>query len=127
MRKFQDLLVWQKAHRLVLDVYRAPTKFPQEERYGLVSQMRRAAVLVPANIVEGHRRRSKREFVNFVSIARGSLEELRYYIQLSKDLAYLPPSGTGSLDDAADEIGRMPHGLKAYVNKEMADEKTRLA
>src|SRR3989338_1345756 len=90
MKRFEALIVWQKAHQLVLDIYQATARYPREERYGLVAQMRRAAVSIPANIVEGHKRASKREFANFMSIAVGSLEELKYYVHLSADLHYLP-------------------------------------
>lgn len=77
-RTFQDLAVWQKAHQLALHTYRLTASFPAAERYGLVSQMRRAAVSVPANIAEGFRKRSSRAKFNFHNIAQGSLEELRY-------------------------------------------------
>ena len=77
LHRFQDLLVWQKAHDLALKVYKATREFPADERFGLVSQMRRAAVLVPANIAEGFKKRGQRDKANFYNIAEGSLEELR--------------------------------------------------
>ena len=124
MKRFQDLLVWQKAHVLALGIYRVTKRFPNEERHGLVSQMRRAAVSVPANLVEGHKRTSKRDFANFLSIAESSLEELKYYLLLSRDLGYLTTDVSNSLYDTAEEIGRMLHGLKAYVRKEISNAKT---
>jgi four helix bundle protein len=88
-RTFEDLAVWRKAHALVLLVYRVTSGFPDTERYGLVSQMRRAAVSVPANIAEGFRKRSSPDKLKFYNIAQGSLEELRYYVILTRDLDYL--------------------------------------
>jgi len=88
VRSFEDLLVWQKAHQLVLAIYKATKLFPKEEQYGLVSQIRRAAVSVPANIAEGFRRRTKADKQRFLTIAHGSLEEVRYYLILSQDLGY---------------------------------------
>jgi four helix bundle protein len=114
LERFEDLLVWQKAHQLVLDVYRMTGGFPTEERFGLVSQMRRAAVSVPANIAEGFKKRSEKDKANFYNIAQGSLEELRYYLILARDLGYV--RDTTPQADASLEIGRMLHGLiKAVV------------
>jgi four helix bundle protein len=75
--RFGDLAVWQKAHQMVLQVYRITGSFPAEERFGLTSQMRRAAVSVPANLAEGFKKRGVRDKLNFYNIAQGSLEELR--------------------------------------------------
>ena len=91
--RFGDLAVWQKAHQMVLQVYRITGSFPAEERFGLSSQMRRAAVSVPANLAEGFKKRGVRDKLNFYNIAQGSLEELRYYLILSKDLGYIPDNG----------------------------------
>lgn len=77
IKKFKDLVVWQKAHNLTLEIYKITQKFPPDEKYGIVSQMRRAAYSIPANIVEGHSRKSKKEFLQFLNIAKGSLEELK--------------------------------------------------
>ncbi len=87
-RSFRDLAVWQKAHTFVLGVYRLTQSFPKEEKFGLVSQMRRAAVSVPANIAEGFRKRGKADKVRYLNIAEGSLEESRYYLILAADLRY---------------------------------------
>jgi four helix bundle protein len=80
---FQDLRVWQKAHEVVLDIYRLTAAFPREELFGLTAQVRRAAVSVPANIAEGFVKRGKSDKVRFYNIAQGSLEEVRYYLILS--------------------------------------------
>jgi four helix bundle protein len=87
-RTFQDLLVWQKAHQLVMGVYRYSAGFPKSETYGLAPQFRRAAVSVPANIAEGFRKAGKPDKVRFMNIAQGSLEECRYYLILARDLEY---------------------------------------
>lgn len=118
MKTFNDLLVWQKAHQLVIETYHLTQQFPAEERYGLTQQMRRAVVSVAANIAEGHQRSSKREFLRFLDIAHGSLDELKYYLILSKDLRYLNGSCV-ELCKRAEEIGRMLNGLKAHVKREV--------
>ena len=85
---FLDLMVWQKAHRFVLEVYVLTAAFPKPETYGLSLQMRRAAVSIPANIAEGFRRRGKADKARFMNIAEGSVEECRYFLILAKDLGY---------------------------------------
>ena len=85
---FQDLIVWQKAHQFVLLVYRYSETFPKKELYGLISQLRRAAVSIAANIVEGFKKKTKPDKVRYLNIAQGSLEECRYYLILAKDLGY---------------------------------------
>jgi four helix bundle protein len=87
-RSFGDLIVWQKAHRLVLGIYRLSESFPGKEIYGLTSQLRRAAVSIPANIAEGFKKRGRADKARFLNVAQGSLEECRYYLILSKDLKY---------------------------------------
>ena len=83
-KSFEDLFVWKKAHELVLNVYKATKKYPRDELYGLVSQMRRASVSVPANIAEGFKKRTAAEKSRFLTIAHSSLDEIRYYMILSK-------------------------------------------
>jgi four helix bundle protein len=87
-KTFEDLIVWQKAHQFVLSVYRLSQGFPRSEAYGLSSQMRRAAVSIPANIAEGFRKRGDADKLRFLNIAQGSLEESRYYLILTRDLDY---------------------------------------
>jgi four helix bundle protein len=91
-RKFQDLIVWQKAHKFVLSVYQMTKVFPKEELYGLTSQLRRSAISIAANIAEGFRKNSKLDKIRFFNIAQGSLEECRYYLILVKDLEYADSS-----------------------------------
>ena len=106
---FRQLAVWRQAHQLVLDVYRKTSTFPAEERYGLISQMRRAAISVPANIAEGYKRRGSRDKVRFYNLAEASLEELRYYLILCHDLGLM---GEGvELESTAGEVSRMLGGL----------------
>src|ERR1022692_698734 len=111
-RTFQDLLVWQKAHRFVLGVYALTAVFPKQETYGLSRQMRRAAVSIPANIAEGFRRRGKADKARFMNIAEGSLEESHYYLILARDLGY---AETGSLVIALDEISRLLHAYSTAI------------
>jgi four helix bundle protein len=87
-KSFRDLIVWQKSHQFVLGVYQISDTFPKKEIYGLISQLRRAAISVPANIAEGFRKKTKNEKLRFMNIAQGSLEESRYYLILAQDLKY---------------------------------------
>ena len=103
-KSFEDLIVWQRAHRLVLEVYRVTGSFPRHEMYGLVTQLQRAAVSVPANVAEGFRRRGKADKLRFLNIAQGSLAESRYYLILSKDLGY---AKTDSIKKDLEEVSRL--------------------
>ena len=86
---YKDLIVWQKSYRLVLEIYKISENFPENERYGLVSQIRRAAVSIPSNIAEGYGRNYNKEYKQFLSIAYGSLCELETQYLLSIDLKYI--------------------------------------
>jgi four helix bundle protein len=108
-RSFEDIIAWQKAHALVLAVYRVSRSFPQDELYGLTSQLRRAATSVPANIAEGFKKRSRPEKVRILNIAEASLEEARYYLRLAIDLEYMPAN---ELPTKALEVARI---LGAYI------------
>lgn len=88
-KSFTDLKVWQDGHQLALAVYRASEAFPQKEQFGLTSQLTRAASSVTANITEGFERKSKREFIQFLAIARGSIAETQNHLLLARDLGYL--------------------------------------
>jgi four helix bundle protein len=107
--RFQDLKVWQEGHKLVLMVYRITKKFPGEEKFSLVSQMRRAAISIPANIAEGFKRRGLQDKIRFYNTAEGSLEELKYFFILAKDLEYT--RSNGELVDQANTVGRLLYGL----------------
>jgi four helix bundle protein len=87
-RSFQDLMVWQKSHEMVLMIYKYSESFPRQEAFGLTSQFRRAGISVPANIAEGFKKRGKKDKIRFLNIAQGSLEECKYYLLLARDLNY---------------------------------------
>ena len=116
MKTFRDLKVWQKAHELTLAVYKTTSNFPSEEKYGLCSQLRRAAASVPTNVVEGYRRKGGKEFLRFLNIAEGSLEETKYHLILSRDLGYLNLAEYVRLNGLCDEVGRMLRGLERSLS-----------
>ncbi len=111
IKTFRDLNVWQKSHNLVLEIYKLTRYFPKEERYGLVSQLRRSTISVATNIVEGFKRKSRKDYAHFISIADGSLEEAKYQILLIKDLGYIKEEDFFKLNNMCDEIGRMLCGF----------------
>ena len=111
IESWKDLEVWQVAHRLVLMVYDITRNFPSEERFRLTDQLCRAAVSVPTNIAEGKGRVSLREYLQFLSIARGSVEEVKYLLLLGRDLAYISESSYSELLNGYDQVGRMLNGL----------------
>lgn len=108
---FKNLIVWQKAYEFVLSVYKYTQKFPASELYGLTSQLRRAVVSLSANIAEGRERQHKKEFLQFLSIARGSLGEDETYLMLARDLNYFNEAVFSGLDEQRKEIGRLLRGL----------------
>ena len=107
LKSYRELLVWQKAINLVVDSYRATAGFPKSETYGLMSQIRRAATSIPANIAEGYGRGSRKEYLQFLMIAQGSLKELETHLIVAEKPAYLTNSQTERLLSSADELGRM--------------------
>jgi four helix bundle protein len=110
-RSFEDVGIWKKAHQFVLDVYKITEKFPKHEIYCLTSQLRRAAISIPANFAEGFRKSSKPDKLRFYGIAISSLEECRYYLRLASDLGY---AETANLRGNLEEISRM---LTSYMSK----------
>jgi len=114
IEKFEQLEAWKGAHNPVLDVYRNTKTLPPDERFGLVSQMRRAAVSVPANIAEGFKRRTRPDKRHFYNIAQASLEELRYYFILCRDLGYKLEHG--ALLENGDRAARILYGLVKAVS-----------
>ena len=112
VRTFRDLIVWQKAHLLVLGIYKVTKSFPSEEKFGLASQLRRSAASVPTNIVEGYKRKSRKEFLHFLNMAESSLEETKYHLLLARDLGYVEESEFMQLSNLCDEVGRMLSGLQ---------------
>ncbi len=115
IKHFREIVVWQKSHQLVMDIYQVTKYFPKEEIYGLTSQMRRASSPVPANIVEGFTRESIKEQKRFYEIADGSLAELKYFLILSFDLGCLNRSVFEKLLQKAEEVGRLLYGWKSGV------------
>jgi four helix bundle protein len=118
MGDYRDLLAWKRAHQLALGIYRSTGSFPDRERYGLVAQLRRAAVSVVSNIAEGTGHRSDRQLTRFVRIARGSVCEVECQLLLSRDLGYLTPEGWASLNADCREVSKMLNGLIDSVYKE---------
>jgi four helix bundle protein len=108
-KTFEDLVVWQKAHQLVLAIYKLTKHFPREEIFGLTSQFRRAAISVAANIAEGFKRATVPDKLRHLNIAQGSLEEVRYYLILSHDLQY------GETLDLRDDSGEVSRILEGYM------------
>ena len=108
---YEDLKVWRLAMDLVLEVYCATSSFPKHEIYGLTSQMRRAAVSIPSNIAEGKGRFSRKELLQFLYHARGSLLELQTQITIARKLGFLTPGDGKKLTDLAAEVGRLLNGL----------------
>jgi four helix bundle protein len=124
MQGHRDLIAWQKAMELVVDIYVVTKGLPKEETYGLISQMRRAAVSIPSNLAEGHGRSSKREFHQFIGIARGSLLELETQVELSQRLGYFSePTALRLLAEIA-EVGRILTGLRSWSSSASAGGKT---
>lgn len=110
-KSYRDLEVWQKAMILAREIYQVTLRFPSEEKFGMVNQMRRAAVSIPSNLAEGHARSGTNEFRHFVSIAMGSVAELETQVILSTDLGYLKTQAKESLLKQLDTIGKMLRGL----------------
>ena len=115
IRNFRDLIVWQKAIRFAKVVYGLTRRFPADERFGLTSQVRRAAVSVSSNIAEGHSRQG-REFTHFLSIARGSLADVESQLLLAVELGYLRAEDLAEVLNLACEIRRMASSLTAKLS-----------
>lgn len=116
-KTFEDLLVWQKAHQWVLNVYKFTEALPRAEQFGLTAQLRRAAISIPANIAEGFKKTGKADKARFYNIAQGSIEECRSHLILTKDLNY---GNTDMLMADLEEIGRI---LEAYTKAVLGKQK----
>jgi len=119
-RSYRELIAWQKAMKLVSNIYAATQRFPSDERFGLTNQLRRAAVSVPSNIAEGQARFSQKEFHHFLSQARGSLVEIETQLFIARDLKYIQPAKADELLAAAEEIGRILNGLIGSIKSRAA-------
>jgi len=118
MQRYSELRVWNEAHTLLLDVYRVTRSLPESERYGLSSQLRRAALSVPTNIVEGSKRIGRPDFVRFLNLAEASLAETQYLLIVCRDLGYMTAALTNPLIAAAPRIARMLHRLRSRITFE---------
>ena len=107
IKTFRDLHVWQKSHQLALSIYDITKSFPTEEKFGLVTQMRRAAVSIASNIVEGFRRKSLKDTINFYNMADSSLEELKYQLLLCYDLKFVNQEDYSSVYALSEEVSKM--------------------
>lgn len=109
---FRDIIVWQKSHQLAILIYQLTANFPKSEIFGLTSQLRRNAVSVPSNLVEGYKRKSKNDAVRFYVIAESSLEEMKYQLILSLDLGYINDSEYQKAYNLAEEVGKLLYTWK---------------
>jgi four helix bundle protein len=114
---FRNLLVWQKAHNLVLSVYKMTEEFPKSEIFALTSQIRRAVVSIPANIAEGQGAGTKPQFVRYLDIAKGSLSEVEYYLVLAKDLQYISHDKYKEAETLRSEVGFLLYRLITSMKK----------
>ena len=112
LKNFRELIVWQKSYQLCLEIYRITRSFPKEEKYGLISQVRRAAVSVPSNIAEGYGRKTTPDYVRSLYVAYGSNCELETQILLSRDLLYINKEDSKKIQENIEEVERM---LKALI------------
>ena len=121
-KSYRDLIAWQRAMDFVTSVYQATAKFPRDEIYGLTSQLRRSAVSVPSNIAEGHGRQTTRDFVHFLSISYGSLNESQTQILIAQRLGYLSADECQALESLSQEVGRLINGLSRSLNAKVGSE-----
>ncbi|HVN75731.1 MAG TPA: four helix bundle protein [Thermoanaerobaculaceae bacterium] len=117
MRRFTELKVWERSHQLVLKVCQLTAGFPRSEVFGLTSQLRRASVSVPANIAEGAKRRSQRDFAHFINVAEGSLSEVEYLLALSRDLGYVSAADVEQTLGETTQVLRMLASLRRAVER----------
>lgn len=116
MSSFRELTVWNKAYSLTLKVYSVTKTFPKEEQYNFVSQIRRSALSIPSNIAEGHARKGKKEFTQFLYIAFGSASELETQLLLSRDLKYVSESDFADVQNLLTEVMKMLSSLISKIN-----------
>ncbi len=117
-KSFKDLIVWQKSHGFVLEIYKLSKKFPSDEILGLTSQIRRAAVSISSNIVEGSQRGSDKDFKRFLYMARGSLAEVQAQLVLARDLGYITSKEFESVAQKAIEVNKLINGLMKGISRD---------
>ncbi len=118
MKSYKELIVYQKAYELSLNIYQITCKFPEEEKFGIISQMRRSAVSIPCNIAEGYSRRGRKEYIQFLHIALGSCGELETLLSLSKDLKLVPDMNYNGLFMLQEEVSKMLTKLIMSLRKD---------
>lgn len=118
IKAFEELIIWQEARKFTNNIYRVTKKFPKEELYGLTSQMRRAAVSVMSNIAEGFDRRTTKEFISFLIIARASVSEVQNDLYISLDLNYINTEKFQTNYDYAQKIAKLVNGLITYLKSQ---------
>lgn len=119
IKTFKDLETWQKAHQLALSIYQITQSFPSEEKFGLISQIRRATISITANIAEGFGRYHFKDKLKFYYNSRGSLFEVQNFLLLSKDLSFLDPASHKKLYMASEEVARLLYGLIRSLEKQL--------
>jgi len=119
VKSFQDLTVWREAHKLTLEVYKLTAGFPGTEKYGIASQLRRCSSAVPANLAEGFGRPTTRELLRCLQIARGELEETRYFVLLSRDLGYVTAKDCEDVGRDCNTVGRLINALGSSLKKRL--------
>ena len=125
MQRFTEIKAWQRGHELTLAVYRATAGFPVVERYGLISQLRRAALSVPTNIAEGSKRTGRVDYARFLNIAEASLAETEYLIMVGRDLGYMTQLMAKPLLVQVADLARMLHSLRLKVEAGTNDHRER--
>lgn len=111
---FEQLIMWQKAHLFVLNIYSFTKQFPKEETFGLVSQFRRASISIAANIAEGYSKKGPKDKIRFLNISQGSLAECQYYLRLAKDLKY---GDIGQLETDLEEVSKLLNAYSRGISK----------
>src|ERR1700722_4598097 len=119
VKSFEDLSVWQEAHKLTLEVYKLTVRFPGSEKYGIVSQLRRCSSAVPANIAERFGRATTRELLRCLQIARGEIEETRYFLLLSKDLGYVSTQDWERMRHQCESVCRLINALGSSLKRRL--------
>ena len=119
---YKDLLVWQKGIKVVKDIYRLTRDFPQDEKWGLVSQMRRAAVSIPSNIAEGQARRTTKDFIQFISIAEGSVAEVDTQLIIAYELGYCDRSIVEPIAEMLEELRKMLNSLRRKLSEKGSEK-----
>lgn len=122
MKGYRDLIAWQKAMDLAVEIYKVTEGFPRHEQYALTAQMHRAAISIPSNLAEGQGRNSRREFHQFIGQARGSIWELETQVELAFRLGYIPTDRAPALLERLAELARIVTGLREWSNRPIASD-----